>query len=187
MMRLSHTIDFDLRPWIRHAALTRAFWASMLLLHLVVLAGSVQQLCAISTPTAWPNAISRVGGLALAIGFFVLKFIDVRWLRIRSGWRPAVASVVVVALLHGSAVSRQFDETTEFPAAPLGTVFFAGILLEGESARRSLCQFTHRLVGTLTGNVPLLPFLLVGRADMCSFRILHSDIRTVRSSRAPPF
>ena len=64
--------------------------------------------------------------------------LDVDWLRIKPGWRPAVASIVVVALLHVGVVERAVGETLPYSTLPIGVLAVVGTLLELEGVRRGI-------------------------------------------------
>jgi hypothetical protein len=114
----------------------RAFWAVMLALHLVPIFSGLGI-------TGSAADTDKVAGLRLAMllasaAFFALKMADVRWLRLKPGWRSAVASAAIIGLLHMGAVDRALG--TDFSASPqhLTAVLLTGGLLTPDSAWRRL-------------------------------------------------
>ena len=77
-------------------------WVALLLLHLPLALGSLRGLL------AHPSAADAVRFVAvgLTVAFFILKLIDVRWLRLTPGVRSWVAATVCVLLLHADVVRR---------------------------------------------------------------------------------
>jgi hypothetical protein len=86
--------------WLR-----RVFWTALLLVHTVSLP-SVFYAVASTDMAVRLAAMPRIAGLLLSAAFFVFKIIDVPWLRMRRGWRTAVAAILVVGLLHVGVLDR---------------------------------------------------------------------------------
>lgn len=110
----------------------RSFWCVMLGLHLSALPAAFSALTG-----AWGGAetvalVFRVLLLTFSSLFFVLKIIDVPWLRVLPGWRSTIASVVVVAFLHVSVINRVQGGDVARPGAHLGVGLVLGLLAEME-------------------------------------------------------
>lgn len=108
----------------------RLFWIGMVLLHSVGLY------------LAWGrfgdngSASIEVIGLSLSLAFFVLKVVDVRFLRLNPGWRSFVAASVIVALLHVNVLNRIADNGALAPVADISWAQVVGAALVVELARR---------------------------------------------------
>jgi hypothetical protein len=119
-------------------------------MHLGALWARGEALGAVSVHDGWGTSLLRALALAASATFFFLKVVDVRWLRLRPGWRPIVASLVVIGLLHFNVLERVTRTDLSSGPAPLGIVLFAGTLLESDRLRRafawipSIADSAHR-------------------------------------------
>lgn len=82
--------------------------------------------------------IVRLVSLSGAVLFCLLKAMDVRWLRIRPGWRPAVGSFIVAALLHANVLARQVGVESNQTPIPLGAAMLSTLLLEPNGLRQAV-------------------------------------------------
>ena len=103
----------------------RAFWVAMFLLHVPGLLAALEALLTGSTPELFLAGL-RVAGLSLSASFFVLKMIDVRWLRLRPGWRSLVTAVIATAVLHVGVLERAVESELACSPAHVGVVLFVG-------------------------------------------------------------
>lgn len=79
----------------------RLGWIVLAVIHVPLLVAVAVSIAAGDTDAGlWASA----GALALAIGLFTLKALDVRWLRLRARWQTLVALAVVTAIVHTDAV-----------------------------------------------------------------------------------
>lgn len=115
----------------------RVFWFCLLLLH-VPAVPSVWEEVAAGGDAAPFWAVLRLAGLCASAVFFVLKVIDLPWLRLKPGPRAAVTAVLIVALLHVGVVERTIQAETELSPARAGLVLFAGTVWPVEGLKRGL-------------------------------------------------
>lgn len=129
--RHTHSGRCDSR-WVRSG-----FWLSLLLLHGAALPSIGSALASPAGVADRLGLLVRLVGLTASALFFVLKVADVRWLRLRPGWRSAVAAVIVVALLHVGVVDRAVAGTLAVDPAPVGVVLFLGSLCHVDILRQA--------------------------------------------------
>lgn len=123
----------------------RLFWLVMLLFHVGAIRAAWSGLF---DPTAAPDW--ALGGIRLAVliasaAFFALKIADVAALRLKSGWKPLVASIVVVALLHVNVLERAVESDSPYSPAPIAAMAIVGALVESSTLRRGLVRLSARL------------------------------------------
>ncbi|MBL8878845.1 MAG: hypothetical protein JNG88_06960 [Phycisphaerales bacterium] len=92
-----------IRRWIDPAAasnlLWRGFWALMLVAHLPA---TIDALASVFAPGS--VQFTRIAVLSTAQTLFVLKILNVRWLRVRNCPRAWLAICIGIALLHAGAI-----------------------------------------------------------------------------------
>jgi hypothetical protein len=154
----------------------------MLLGHIAALPGAW---CGVSDGGDAVSAGLRVGLLAVSSVFFVLKVLDVAWLRLKPGWRPAAAAFVVVSLLHVGVIERSSGVDVTDPLR-FGLVLSLATVLEADDLRNAIRRLPRlRLPPRLTRVRPIL--------DLCWERARESLLRPAtpllsssHSTRAPP-
>ncbi len=102
------------QPEIQHfrfARLKSAFWLLMLVGHLPGLVRSVSQLW--DSQSAF-NPVAATG-FTLACTLFVLKILDVAWLRFRTDRKTIFSLALAVALVHANLMRFASDAGEEFP------------------------------------------------------------------------
>jgi hypothetical protein len=129
-------------------AARRLFWVFMLVLHSLALP-SLFASAASATLTEQLALVPRVAGLAASAIFFVLKFLDVPWLRMRGDWRCLVAAVLVIGLLHVGVIDRAIagptgTDPSQMPWLVVGAVLGTALLI-----RRLLDDLAVRLPSTV--------------------------------------
>jgi len=164
----------------------RAFWAGMLALHLgPILAGFVLSGKALALDAA---GILRLAMLLASAAFFAFKFADVSWLRLRPGWRSAVVSAMIVALLHLSAVDRAIG--TDFSSSPerLTAVLLTGGLVSAEFFARRVRRLFAWPVGARPREGQSVTLCLDGCASpsILCIQPLQRCYASPRALRAPP-
>jgi hypothetical protein len=157
--------------------LWRLFWAAMLVMHMpswvsVLLQDEFEPL--------------RAAFLTFSQLFFLLKLIDVSWLRMPAGSRARWALVVLFVLLHGDVVRRfAVAEPVDTFVAPVAVFALGAMLLSVPSrglrraareARRTQADALRRLLAQLCTGLDLV--LL--RPPRCAL------VRAGRVGRAPP-
>ncbi|MCI0364315.1 MAG: hypothetical protein L0219_10560 [Phycisphaerales bacterium] len=118
------------------AALRRAFWAVLALVHIAPVVGTTRALFleGLTAPGAF-----KVLLLGLALAFFVLKLVDARFLRWRLGRRGTVAFVVTCALMHGDVSADAGNAVlAEVPAACAISVLWEGVSRAGGLVPRAI-------------------------------------------------
>lgn len=177
------------RRWIAHwqpavqhfpfALLRRAFWLLMLVGHLPGLVRSASPLW-VSDLGFEPVAAM---GFTLACTLFVLKILDLRWLRFRTDRKTVFSLALAVALVHANLMRFASDTDEEFPT-PL---IVSNILLASNlSSVRRLLKRSLDLAGQL---LPACRRDFLSRiATVLTFAQLASLRFSLRScsQRAPP-
>lgn len=152
MARLRHIPFAFLQRTNVLAFLKRAFWLFILVFHVGAIRSAWFALDGLSGDAEWLSSVFRFFALIGSAVFFALKIADVSWLRLKPGWRSAVSSLVIVALLHVSVVDRATDGELSYSPVHLGVVLFVGSLVEFDGLRRTMLRIrgliAHRL-GTL--------------------------------------
>ncbi len=108
------TLD-ALRSEATRAKLVRALWLLMLAVHIPVL---LRCLWGQSSLASQDQNIIAVVGLLLACGFFVLKILDLPWLRFKTDRRSLFALALAVALVHVNLMRYSGDVLAD-PVQPL--------------------------------------------------------------------
>lgn len=113
-------------PWL----IWRGAWAAMLLGHLPAAISALS--AAADDPAAW----NRLLLLSLSLSFFLLKTVDVRWLRVRVTPRSVFALSAAAALLHADVIVPA-GATSDRPLEPWQTVAVLTVLaVAGDVFRR---------------------------------------------------
>jgi len=133
------------------STIKRAFWLFMLVFHVGAIRSAWCALDGLSGDAEWLSTGSRFLALIGSAVFFALKIADVSWLRLKPGWRSAVSSLVIVALLHVNVVDRAVEGELSYSPVHLGVVLFVGTLVEFDVLRRAVQRIrgfiAHRVVG----------------------------------------
>jgi hypothetical protein len=164
----------------------RLFWFGLLVAHW----GAIPSLAGGSIARGAIDAewLFRAAGLLASLGFFVLKILDVPWLRVRPGWRAAISAAVVVLLLHVGVVERFARGEFTYSPASFGAVLSAGSVWESAELRRTWRVLRDSLFRRLSAAVVFTPpavFRWTAWAWIESPPAL-SHRPGVRSPRAPP-
>ncbi len=153
---------------ISPGTLRRLFWGVMFVGHLPALLEAL----------VWADAsLTRALLLTCSQSFFALKFLDVPWLRIRGGWRPGMALLVGIVLLHARVIQSSLHHSLDSPVSWQMVVLGTGITtvtfarqrqrIDGNPARcvqRLARQRLERLrIALLEQNLPHR-FLMLARA-----------------------
>jgi len=156
--RVHRTNPISLFPLATQAAY-KLFWIVMLLVHAGAIVSVCQQIFTGAASDSLSGLLVRAFVLLVSAALFALKLADVRWLRINSGWRSSVGSLIIVALLHVGAVQRAVNDDLLIAPIEVGAVVILGSALGIDELRRRL--------------VPLiaLAFVRVGQS-----RIQHHSI-----------
>ena len=135
--------------WVNAPALVvaRLFWLSMFLLHGPGFVSLLGSLWAGAPDASYPWSVVRLVALVLSACFFLLKIVDVPWLRLAPGWRSAVAAVLVVGIIHAGAIERMADGDLSCSPTHLTVVFFVGTAWQVDRITRVLRLFRSALAG----------------------------------------
>jgi hypothetical protein len=87
------------RRWLAH--LPRASWILLCLIHTPILMAVVIAIAADGPDRA---RLLSAAAMLIAQGLFLLKALDVRWLRLAAGWQTLIAATVITAIVHGDAM-----------------------------------------------------------------------------------
>ena len=132
---------FDaLRSEVTRARFLRALWLLMLAVHVPVL---LRCLWGRSSAVSQDHNIVALAGLLLACVFFVLKILDLPWLRFKTDRRSLVTLALAMALVHANLMRYSGDVIAD-PVQPL---VIAHILMVTNlvSVRRALRRTLARL------------------------------------------
>lgn len=121
---------------LTRSAIKRAFWLFLLILHIGAIRSAWSGLNGLWVDADWLSNGLRFLALLASACFFVLKIADVAWLRLNPGWRSAVSSLVIVALLHVNVVDRVAAGERVSAPTPLSAILFVAVLVDGETVRR---------------------------------------------------
>ncbi|MEK7732140.1 MAG: hypothetical protein AAB363_09830, partial [Planctomycetota bacterium] len=94
----------------------------MLVFHVGAIRSAWFALDGLSDDAEWLSSGFRFLALIGSAVFFALKIADVSWLRLKPGWRSAISSLVIVALLHVSVVDRAVEGELSYSPVHLGVV-----------------------------------------------------------------
>lgn len=156
------------------ANIWRAFWAAMILSHVPSLAGVAL------TPTQWLDP--RILFLVFSQAFFILKLIDVPWLRLRADRHAWIAVALAFTLLHADLVVRNVrgrSESDTITVQWIAVVTAAAVVIA--PARKA--RVTRRVVRR-----PVNPIRtwLARCGDACQFAIHSPPLPRRLAGRAPP-
>lgn len=140
VISLTRTISLRHRRFGLTSLIWRLGWLLMLVVHVGAILESWRALLG-GPAGAGTGALLRALALSGLAAFFVLKFIDVRWLRLAGGWRSKVAATIVVALLHVGVVERATGIEADLSPAHVGVVLFVA----GAVDSRRLLRLTSAL------------------------------------------
>jgi len=161
-------------PWFSLSTIKRAFWLVILVFHVGAIRSVWVALEGMSVDGEWLSSGFRFLALIGSAVFFALKIADVSWLRLRPGWRSAISSLVIVALLHVSVVDRVIEGELSYSPVHLGVVLFIGSLVEFDGLRRAML----RLRGLIVRHLVALSSPTASYA--------HSHRRTYLNTLRPP-
>jgi hypothetical protein len=123
----------------------RSFWALMVAVHAGAFPAAWAAVLAPEAPVARFAPVFRMIGLGLAAIICGLKTMDVPWLRLKPGWRSAISTTLVIALLHVSVIERVESGEIAFTPAHLGVFLVAGAVAESQTMRRMLGDLIRAL------------------------------------------
>lgn len=127
----------------------RAFWVGMFALHAVAVPTMWSRIAEAVSEGGFLLGAARGAGFLASLLFFLLKVADVRWLRLRPGWRPATTAILTVALLHGDPVYRWASSDSPADFEPVVVLFVVGGALECEVFRRAVGRLAQQILGLL--------------------------------------
>ncbi|MCP3903906.1 MAG: hypothetical protein GY715_09755 [Planctomycetes bacterium] len=125
------------------ACIPRAWWAILVIVHVPIVI------------TVWTSILtdgadlSRVGSgilLILCMAFFVLKFQDVWFLRLRTRQQSLVAVCLLIAVFHHGAAGPGIDQTIAIPATVVVATLTIGGLVRH---RRTLSRLGQHVLDAL--------------------------------------
>lgn len=164
--------------------LGRVFWLALLLMHVAALPVAVSALSAPADIASKAVTGLRFAGLVLSIVFFVLKIIDVRWLRLAPGWRNVVLAVLVIGLLHVGVVERAMQGDAMLDPTHLGLALIAGSAWRIAASKRSLSQLLTRHRSNHQRRTSPLVLYRLTHADFTS--PIEAMLARIFVPRAPP-
>jgi hypothetical protein len=142
----------------------RLFWVLMLFFHVGAIRTAWSALFDAGVGADWALGGLRLVVLLASAAFFALKVADVRALRLKSGWRPLIASAVVVGLLHVNVLDRVVESDSPYSPAPIAAMAVVGALVESSTLRRGLIRLSARLLADdLIGRRPTPHSILASR------------------------
>ena len=126
------------QPRIAWSAFRRPLWVVLAAAHIPALVTALTSFINSGFEAEW---LGGCVALTATMLFFVLKFVDVRALRLRSDRRSLVAMCVIVLLLHTGALDARIDATM---APQCLTVVMTTLLLAGLARVSGVLAATFR-------------------------------------------
>jgi hypothetical protein len=133
----------------------------------------------------------RLAGLSASAAFFVLKIIDVPFLRLNSDWRSIVCIVLIIGLMHVGVIDRALGGDLTTDGAHIGFVVVAGLI-----RWRAAVKWAMRHMLSLLWPIRLLRHrpnkqlfgtgLSLIRVDEVIARISQTYLPSFSGPRAPP-
>ena len=123
----------------------RLFWCSMLVVHAAALPAVWGSVALAGGSDGEVVALVRLLGLLASSAFFVLKLVDVSWLRLKPGWRSMATAILLIGLLHVGVLDRAVEGELAFSASHPGLVLFVAAAWQCEGLRRRLFWIVSRL------------------------------------------
>jgi hypothetical protein len=165
---------------VRRSIVRRAWWGLLVLIHAAPLLSATQSLV---TASNIRGAVINCAVLWLACAFFVLKFLDVaflRWRMRRSNW---LTLALACALVHHDVVATAADRTiAQVPAAVA-----VSALVEGWTSRARLIPEALRFLARLLRTNISLKHQISGLAWSCAVAsVVRFQALQPSSPRAPP-
>jgi hypothetical protein len=158
----------------------RAVWGGLLALHVPILLAVIASL---ASEGANLGRLWSVASLAVALAFFVLKFADAPFLRLRTRQQALVAYCLIVAIAHQGSIVRRCDDPTIPIAATvsLTTMAVGGIAI----ARRGVVtDLWNRLRAQFAR--PSIRLRAIGQAPSRAAGSVDHVALAIRAARAPP-
>ena len=149
----------------------RLFWLVMLLFHVGAIRAAWTNLTGDTVAIDWAVGGLRLVVLVASAAFFALKIADVACLRLKPGWRPLIASVVVAALLHVNVLHRAVESDSPYSPAPVAALAVVGTLLESLTLRRGLLRVVRIAFGGDGGITP-------ATSKSCFYSLQLRELRT---------
>lgn len=168
------------------ASRKRLFWSALLLLHILPFVSTLLQGQVEYSATGAADLLVRIVALFGSLGFFVLKIIDVPWLRLRPGARSWIASTIIVALMHVCAVQRVTEGSSAVSSITIVSVLAAIGLADPSPARRSMSSLLSALRTTATHKASAGSIVWSGWSNVC-WSVLNRLLASAIAPRAPPF
>jgi hypothetical protein len=123
------TSNKTMMPSLRELAsrwLWLAGWLGMLVVHAKPLVEESLNIFRATPMESQPFSAVRFLVLAVSSVFFLLKIVDVPWLRFRSDFRATVSWLIMISLLHLGVINRAVNEYSGPPDGGLEIVLFVG-------------------------------------------------------------
>jgi hypothetical protein len=166
--------------------LARLFWTSLLLLHVPALLSLAAQI-GHAPGDSCLSLLVRLAGLSLSALLFLLKMVDVPWLRLPSGWRRAAAAVALIGVIHTGVFYRAVEGRLDGSQARVGLVLFVGAVWKSDRLKEGLdllspaaaCADRNR-----TKRLGLCPVAARTRESDCILTLFFVPSKT--GPRAPP-
>lgn len=111
----------------RQTNLRALFWLILLAAHLLAVPSIVDGLAGVHPSQELAAPLLRAVWLAASVVFFLLKIVDVPWLRFTSGRRSVVSAALAIALFHAVVIERS-DADTGGAVPRAGLVVLVGSL-----------------------------------------------------------
>ena len=124
--------------WISWLSPRRLVWISLLLLHFGPMRSITAQLAQEAQAQFTPATLFRLISLCFWSLFFVLKIVDVAWLRLKPGWQSRIAAMVVVGFIHAGVIERVVAGDSGVTPVQFGFILSAAVSAKGEAVRRRL-------------------------------------------------
>jgi len=131
------------------------------------------------------DLLVRLVALTGSLGFFVLKIVDVPWLRLRPGKHSWIAATIIIALMHVGAVQRVTTEASFAPSITVVSALAAIGLADPSAARRSFFTLLSFARPTAKNARPSFSATWLGWLET-GLTAFHRILISALAPRAPP-
>ncbi|NOX57885.1 MAG: hypothetical protein GXP29_03390 [Planctomycetes bacterium] len=125
--------------------LSRLLWLTLLVLHGLAIPGLIASISSGSDASGGVGLLLRIAGLSASAAFFVLKIIDVPWLRMNGSRRSIVSIILILVLMHVGAIDRAISVDVAPDYAYIGVVAVAGATRWRIAINRAFCRVMLRV------------------------------------------
>lgn len=127
------------------ALLARLWWASLIVIHLPILAAVVRS---VTESGLSADRLGSLAALAATVALFAAKLSNARFLRLRSSRQTIIATCLATAIMHHEVFSAPRQDWVTAPA--IVVLAIGAVAGSGSRLRRRARQITRAVLRTLT-------------------------------------